>query len=376
MNDPVMRSSLRRTVGTLMALAAVVALFAVPVAGTRAMVQDLFMVLTMLILALNWNILAGFAGLVSVGQQAFVGIGAYAMFGAVILGGLDPLVGILIGGVAAMLFAIPMAFFTFRLQGAYFAVGTWVAAEIARLVLAQWKALGGGTGTSLPRGTTRDMFGVDVIGSVLDISAAAASDALTYWLALILALVTLGASYVFLRSAKGLGLQAIRDNAEAARSVGVDPTRLKAQVFFLTALGTGLCGGLLFVQITRVTPDAAFALIDWTAYVIFIVVIGGIGTLPGPIVGVAVFYALQRLLADYGTVYLIVLGLIGIAVMLFARRGLWGLFSQWTGIELLTLRQRPPRHLLGAMTAPAPRAGKEPEPGAAMVPGMRGEVRP
>ena len=376
MNDPVMRSSLRRTVGTLMALAAVVALFAVPVAGTRAMVQDLFMVLTMLVLALNWNILAGFAGLVSVGQQAFVGIGAYAMFGAVILGGLDPLVGILIGGVAAMLFAIPMAFFTFRLQGAYFAVGTWVAAEIARLVLAQWKALGGGTGTSLPRGTTRDMFGVDAIGSVLDISAAAASDALTYWLALILALVTLGASYVFLRSAKGLGLQAIRDNAEAARSVGVDPTRLKAQVFLLTALGTGLCGGLLFVQITRVTPDAAFAVIDWTAYVIFIVVIGGIGTLPGPIVGVMVFYALQRLLADYGTVYLIVLGLIGIAVMLFARRGLWGLFSQWTGVEILPLRQRPPRHLLGAGTVPAPRAGKEPEPGAAMVPGMRGEVRP
>lgn len=376
MHDPVMRSALRRTVGTLAALAAVVALFAVPVAGTRAMVQDLFMVLTMLVLALNWNILAGFAGLVSVGQQAFVGIGAYAMFGAVILGGLDPLVGILLGGVAAMLFAIPMAFFTFRLQGAYFAVGTWVAAEIARLLLAQWKALGGGTGTSLPRGTTRDMFGVDAIRSMLDISAAAASDALTYWLALVLALVTLGASYVFLRSARGLGLQAIRDNAEAARSVGVDPTRLKAQVFLLTALGTGLCGGLLFVQITRVTPDAAFAVIDWTAYVIFIVVIGGIGTLPGPIVGVMVFYALQRLLADYGTVYLIVLGLIGIAVMLFARRGLWGLFSQWTGIEILPLRQRPPRHLLGAGTAPAQRADDERGPGAAMAPGMRGEVRP
>lgn len=376
MHDPVMRTALRRTVGYLATLAVVVALFAVPVAGTRAMVQDLFMVLTMLVLALNWNILAGFAGLVSVGQQAFVGIGAYAMFGAVILGGLDPLVGILLGGVAAMLFAIPMAFFTFRLQGAYFAIGTWVMAEIARLLLAQWKALGGGTGTSLPRGTTRDMFGVDAIKNVLDISSAAASDALTYWLALVLALVTLGAGYVFLRSAKGLGLQAIRDNVEAARSVGVNPTRLKAQVFLLTALGTGLCGGLLFVQITRITPDAAFAVIDWTAYVIFIVVIGGIGTLPGPIVGVAVFYALQRLLAGYGTVYLIVLGLIGIAVMLFARRGLWGLFSQWAGIEILSLRQRPPRHLLGADAASAPRADKEPTPGAMAAPGMPGGLQP
>lgn len=346
MHDPVMRSTLRRTIVYLASMAIILALFAVPVIGGRAMVQDLFMVMTMLVLALNWNILAGFAGLVSVGQQAFVGLGAYAMFAAVILLGLDPILGVILGGFVAMLFAIPMAFFSFRLQGAYFAVGTWVVAEIARLLLAQWKALGGGTGTSLPKGTTKNMFGVQEIKDVLDVSSSAAADALTYWMALILVLVTLGASYVFLRSAKGLGLQAIRDNTEAARSVGVDPTRLKAQVFLLTAFGTGLCGALLFIQITRVTPDAAFSLIDWTAFVIFIVVIGGIGTLPGPIIGVIVFYALQRLLADYGTVYLIVLGLIGIVVMLFARRGLWGLFVDKTGIELLPLRQRPPRHLI------------------------------
>lgn len=346
MHDPVMQSTLRRTVGYLSSMVIILALFAVPVIGSRAMVQDLFMVMTMLILALNWNILAGFAGLISVGQQAFVGLGAYTMFAAVILFGLDPIIGIGLGGVVAMLFAIPMAFFAFRLQGAYFAIGTWVVAEIARLLLAQWKALGGGTGTSLPKGTTKTMFGVPEIKEMLNISSSAAADALTYWLALILVLVTLGASYVFLRSAKGLGLQAIRDNSEAARSVGVDPTRLKAQVFLLTAFGTGLCGGLLFIQITRVTPEAAFALIDWTAFVIFIVVIGGIGTLPGPIVGVIVFYALQRLLADYGSVYLIVLGLIGIVIMLFARRGLWGAFSDKTGIELLPLRQRPPRHLI------------------------------
>lgn len=354
MSDPVMQSSLRRTLGYLASVTIVLALFAVPVAGTRAMVQDLFMVLTMLVLALNWNLLAGFAGLVSVGQQAFVGLGAYSMFWAVIIGGLDPLVGIALGGVVAMLFAIPMAVFVFRLQGAYFAVGTWVVAEIARLLLAQWKTLGGGTGTSLPKGTTRDMFGVEELRQMLGVSAAAASDALTYWLALALAVLTLGASYVFLRSARGLGLQAIRDNVNAARSVGVDPVRLKAQVFLLTAFGTGLCGALLFIQITRVTPEAAFSVIDWTAFVIFIVVIGGIGTLPGPVIGVIVFYALQRVLSDYGTIYLIVLGLIGIAIMLFARRGLWGIFARLTGIELLSLRQRPPRHLLG----PEPPAGR------------------
>lgn len=331
-----------RPLGLGLAAVALALMFALPVIAPRAVVQDLFGILTLLVLAMNWNMLAGFAGLVSVGQQAFVGIGAYAMFAAIILLKLDPLVGVLIGGFAAALFAVPMAFFAFRLNGAYFAIGTWVVADIARLAMGQWKALGGGTGTSLPKGTTKDMLGVDLIKQALGVSGAAAADTLTYWLMLGLAVVMLVASYVFLRSRMGLGLQAIRDNETAARSVGVDPLRLKAAVFLLTAFGTGLCGALAFIQITRVTPDAAFSVIDWTAFVIFITVIGGIGTLPGPIVGVLVFYTLQRLLADYGTVYLIVLGILGIAVMLFARRGLWGLFTARTGLDLLPLGHRPP----------------------------------
>lgn len=337
-------SAFGRPASIACAVALAALMFAMPLIAPRAVVQDLFSILTLLVLAMNWNLLAGFAGLVSVGQQAFVGIGAYAMFAAIILWGLDPLVGALIGGLVAVLFAIPMAFFAFRLQGAYFAIGTWVVADMVRLAAGQWKALGGGTGTSLPKGTTRDMIGVPLVKSVLGVSSAAAADTVVYWLALGLAILTLAASFYFLRSRMGLGLQALRDNANAARSVGVDPRRIKAIVFLLTAFGTGLCGALIFIQITRVTPDAAFSVIDWTAFVIFIVVIGGIGTLPGPIVGVAIFYLLQRLLADYGTVYLILLGLIGIGIMLFARGGIWGAISDRTGIELLPLRHRPPSH--------------------------------
>lgn len=339
-----------RLIGFGLAAVALSVLYAMPSIAPRAMVQDLFGILTLLVLAMNWNMLAGFAGLVSVGQQAFVGIGAYAMFGAIILWGLDPLLGVLIGGLVAAALAVPMAFFAFRLNGAYFAIGTWVVADIARLLAGQWTALGGGTGTSLPKGTTKEMFGVEWIKSELDVSSAAAADAMTYWLMLSLAAVMLVASYVFLRSRMGLGLQATRDNENAARSVGVDPTRLKAWVFLLTAFGTGLCGAIAFIQITRVTPDAAFSVLDWTAFVIFVTVIGGIGTLPGPIIGVIVFYALQRLLADYGTVYLIVLGLLGIAVMLFARRGLWGLFTDRNGIDLFPLRHRPPHRPKAAST--------------------------
>jgi branched-chain amino acid transport system permease protein len=332
-----------RTRASTLSAAAVIALlllaFAAPFVVSRGVIQDLFFILTMLVLAQNWNLLAGYAGLISVGQQAFVGFGAYTMFGAVILFGVDPVVAILIAGLFSVALAFPTAFFTFRLHGPYFAIGTWVVAEVVRLLLAQWKALGGGTGTSLPRDATRDMVGVDMMRDVFGMKASQASDALTYWLALILVVATIGFIYGLLRSKQGLGLAAVRDNEQAARAVGVDARRMKTLVYLATAFITGICGALIYVQKARISPDAVFSVTDWTAYVIFIVVIGGIGTIEGPILGVIIFFLLQNLLADYGSWYLLMLGLLGIAIMLFAPRGLWGLFSDRTGIQLFPVRR-------------------------------------
>ena len=324
----------------VVALLAVAALVAAPAFVSRSGLQDLFVILTLLVLAQSWNLLAGYAGLVSVGQQAFVGLGAYAMFAGVILLGLGPLPAILLGGVAAFLLAIPTAWFVFRLAGAYFAIATWVIAEVVRLSVAQWKTLGGGTGTSLPNRDVKDMRGIDWIRALFDVKGSHAVDIATYWLALALAVGTVAAVYWFLRSKRGLGLAALRDNAVAARSVGVDATRIKAAVYLATAFLTGVTGALIYVQTARISPDAAFSVVDFTAYVIFIVVIGGIGTIEGPILGVLVFFALRNVLADYGTWYLITLGLIGIVVMLFAPRGLWGLVSQRTGVQLFPVRRR------------------------------------
>jgi branched-chain amino acid transport system permease protein len=311
-----------------------------PAFAPRSLIQDLFFILTMLTLAQIWNLLAGYGGLVSVGQQAFVGIGAYGMFAGVILLGLDPIPSILLGGIAAVLLAFPTAFFAFRLQGAYFAIGTWVIAEVTRLSIAQWKALGGGTGTSLPREATSDIMGVEVIRTLFDVREAAARDILAYWLALFLAVAVIGGIYALLRSRIGLGLAAVRDNIDAARSVGVDSGRIKWAVFLIASFGTGLTGALIYVQTARISPDAAFSVTDWTAYVIFIVVIGGIGTIEGPILGVLVFFLLQSTLSDYGSWYLLTLGLIAIAVMLFAPRGLWGLIAARTGLSLFPTRRR------------------------------------
>lgn len=336
------RAETRTRASALFMVAAVLIvamLVSAPVIVDRGMLRDLFFILTMLVLAQSWNLLAGYAGLVSVGQQAFVGFGAYAMFACVSLWGVDPLLAIPLAGVAAGLLALPTGFFVFRLQGAYFAIGTWVIAEVVRLSLAQWKALGGGTGTSLPSAATRDSPVVGWIETFLDLRPAHAVDVLTYWAALLLAVTTVVFIYRFLLTRQGLGLAAVRDNEQAAGALGVDARRLKWGVWVATAVITGLTGALIYVQTARISPDAAFSVIDWTAYVIFIVVIGGIGTIEGPIVGVILFFALQNSLSHYGSWYLLVLGLIGILVMLFAPRGLWGLFADRTGIQLFPVRR-------------------------------------
>ncbi|WP_420407338.1 branched-chain amino acid ABC transporter permease [Hoeflea sp.] len=328
------------TYAAFIAVFLVIAAVILPAFAGRGLIQDLFFIFTMLVLAQFWNLLAGYGGLVSVGQQAFVGFGAYMLFGAVILAGWNPIAALLLSGVGALVLAIPTAFFAFRLQGAYFAIGTWVVAEVARLIVAQWRAVGGGTGTSLPRDARDAMWGVEWIETLFDVRSSAARDILAYWLALALVVATIGGIYWLLRTKRGLALAAVRDNMQAAQSVGVDAARMKWAVFLIAAFGTGLAGGLIFLQNGRISPDGAFSVIDWTAFVIFIVVIGGIGTIEGPIIGVLVFFALQTLFADYGAWYLIVLGLTGIVIMLFAPRGLWGLISDKSGIQLFPIRRR------------------------------------
>jgi branched-chain amino acid transport system permease protein len=295
-------------------------LLALPAFGSRNLINELIFVFTMLALAQYWNLLAGYAGLVSVGQQAFVGLGGYLLFALTIHQGLDPLVAILTAGAITAVLAVPTALVVFRLRGAYFAIGTWVVAEVFRLVLAQFKGLGGGTGTSLPPSVTNEVAGIAWVKALFGVSTSAARDIITYWAALALAAGTVLLVYLILRSRYGLALAAIRDSERAAESVGVDNFKTKLKVYIAAAAGTGLVGALIYLQKARISPDAAFSVADWTANVIFIVVIGGIGTIEGPIVGVLVFYVLQTNLAHWGTWYLILIGAFAIAIMLLAPR--------------------------------------------------------
>src|SRR5882672_8219168 len=168
------------------------------------------------------------------------------------------------------------------------------------------------------------MTGLKAVQALFDLRAGAARDILIYWLALLLVVLVTLSIYAFVRSRMGLALAASRDDALAARSVGVRTGRIRYFLWVVVAFATGMVGALVYLQKARVSPDAAFSVTDWTAYVIFIVVIGGIGTIEGPIVGAIVLYFLQDYLAHFGTWYLITLGALAAAVMLVAPRGLWG----------------------------------------------------
>jgi branched-chain amino acid transport system permease protein len=305
-----------------------VALAVAPLWGGRDDLQLLSEVYTYVALASLWNLLAGYAGLVSVGQQAYVGLGAYILFAFAILAGLSPLWAIPLAGIIAAIVAMPVAGLVFRLRGHYFAIGTWIIAEVFRLLASQVSVLGGGSGISLPASLV-----------IAIASSRQWRDFIEYWIALALVVAVLALIVLLLRSRYGLALKAIRDSELAAACNGIDVLRTKVLVYIITAAATAMVGAFIFLQRLRISPDAAFSVNDWTAFVIFITVIGGIGRIEGPIVGTIVFFALRQTLADLGTIYLLTLGVVAILVMLMAPKGIWGLIVESFGWQVFPLER-------------------------------------
>jgi branched-chain amino acid transport system permease protein len=308
--------------------AALVALAVAPLWGGRDDLQLLSEVYTYVALASLWNLLAGYAGLVSVGQQAYVGLGAYILFAFAILAGLSPLWAIPLAGIIAAIVAMPVAGLVFRLRGHYFAIGTWIIAEVFRLLASQVSVLGGGSGISLPASLV-----------IAIASSRQWRDFIEYWIALALVVAVLALIVLLLRSRYGLALKAIRDSEFAAACNGIDVLRTKVLVYIITAAATAMVGAFIFLQRLRISPDAAFSVNDWTAFVIFITVIGGIGRIEGPIVGTIVFFALRQTLADLGAIYLLTLGVVAILVMLMAPKGIWGLIVESFGWQVFPLER-------------------------------------
>ncbi|MHB0978845.1 MAG: branched-chain amino acid ABC transporter permease [Thermoleophilia bacterium] len=311
-------------IGLPAAVVLVVAAASVPLWGSSNMMKTGVTFLTLVALAQMWNLLAGYAGLLSVGQQAFVGIGAYAVWALAEKAGVHPFVAVPIAGFVATAFALPTAGLTFRLRGGYFAVGTWVVAEVFRLLVINISWLGGGSGASITS-----------VGRI----ARDTREAAVYWLALGVAVGAVALVYAILRSRRGLALAAIRDNETGAAGLGVDTVRSKLYAYLISAFGCGTTGAVIYLNLLRVQPEGAFSL-NWSALMIFTVVIGGVGTIEGPILGALIFFGLQQLLSDFGTWYLVLVGTIAAVAAVFAKRGLWGLLNRRWTVELFPVRRR------------------------------------
>jgi branched-chain amino acid transport system permease protein len=271
-------------------------------------------------LASMWNLLAGYSGMISLGQQMFIGLGGYTLAVLSVYYGLPIFLSALLGGIISMIFAILIALPIFRMKGVYFAIGTWIIAEALGTCFSNWGYVRYGMGMFIQPAYKLSISSI-------------------YYAALVICIGSVALVYLLLRSKLGLALMAIRDDEVASETMGVNIFRCKFACFLLSAFITGIAAGILYLNSIFIQPFEAFG-IGWTVKLLFIVIIGGIGTIEGPIVGAVIFVILQQYLSEYVGYNLIILGIITIMVIFFAPKGIVGTFQNKFSLELIPTRRR------------------------------------
>jgi branched-chain amino acid transport system permease protein len=218
-------------------------------------------------------------------------------------------------------FAVPTSLILLRLRGGQFAIGMWVVAEVFGILVTLDAGLGGGTGISL---------------NGLDVFAPGYRQAYTFWVTLACTTVLLGLVFFLLRRRIGTSLQAVLDDEEAAASLGVNVVRSKRVLFVVAAVGCGIAGALYLANTLFIQTTSVFG-VQWTAYMLFMVLVGGLGTF-----------------GDSGAWYFVGLGATAIAFALFLPHGIWGAVDR-----RLQLRLLPVGYTLRKLDTPAS-AGADP----------------
>lgn len=310
----------------LVAVAAVVAAAALIAAphsfgeGNLRYVVEIFCVFAF---AQSWNFLAGYVGLMSFGQQLFIGLGAYFVFMVSNKLGVNPFWMVPLAFVFSGAFAAVISPLVFRLRDAYFAISIWVIAEIVRLFIAQRDFFGSVSGLPLvaTRGMDRGLVSM-----------------WTFYLAAILAFLAVFGLYYLARSRFGLALAAVRDNEGTAASIGINVWWTRFAGFVIGCGFTGAAGAVYYMSVFQVQPGGAFDP-NWMVIMLFIVIIGGVGTIEGPILGTTIYFLLRAFFSGTGNLYLMLLGAAAIAVMMVSSKGIWGVFRDRTGLDLLGARR-------------------------------------
>jgi branched-chain amino acid transport system permease protein len=300
------------------ALIAVAALALAIAPVDRRLAMEMLLIFAM---AQGWNLLCGYTGLLSFGHQAFIGLGAYVLFVTVNTVGTPPYLSILASASASVGVGAVMWVLLRRLRGAYFSIGIWVLADSLRLLFAQWEWVGSS------RGIVLNPSSIDPVTFANDV----------FWLALGLAIVTQLGVFTLLRRRTGLALAAVRDDEAGAASVGIAVERNQIVAFLVSAAICGTAGGIYYLSVLYVDPTGAFD-IDWQIRILFIVIVGGVGTLEGPIIGTLIYFGLREFFRDAGDLFLIFQGATAAIVMLFAPNGIWGFVVARTGIQLFPTR--------------------------------------
>lgn len=312
----------RWTRGSLAAVAVAVALMALLTLGSLALdanaIDKLTTLFVYVILGAMWNALDGYGGLVLVGQQAFFGLGAYVTV-RLADASMSVYPALLLAAIVVAGVSVPISVFMLRLKAGEFAIGMWVVAELAHLLVNLDTLVQGETGTWL---------------IALNAYTAQTRHALTYWSALAAMAMLLAGLFVLLRSRAGVAIQAIRDDEEAAASLGVRVLAIKRIIFVLAAFGAALARALWLATSITFQPKTYFS-VQWTADMVLMVLVGGLGTFEGPILGAVAFFAIEALFGAAGVLYLVGLGATALVFSLFLPRGVWGWLANRFGLRLL-----------------------------------------
>ena len=311
MEDVVLRlaSIPRRAVSSSVFAAAGLFLLLAPRFLDRGTLNDIWNVAFGVILACSWNILGGFAGQVSIGYSAFIGIGAYTTV-LLALKGVDPYLTLPLAAVLGALFSFLIGLPAFRLRGPYFTIVTIGVSEAVRVFASGVSFTGGSSGLRMPARSFD--FGVNYASMV------------------VLALAVVALSAVLSRGAFGTALSAIRQDIDAAEALGIDSSRFKLAAHAISAALVALAGSLYAINFQYVAPGSVFDF-RLSLSIVLMPIIGGVGTLAGPVLGAVIFSYLQIKLLTIPALrdsYLFLYGGLLILVMLFEPKGLVGLWNR------------------------------------------------
>ncbi|MCD8156024.1 MAG: branched-chain amino acid ABC transporter permease [Clostridiales bacterium] len=308
----------------ILLIVVVVMLFVVlPLAGTSYLLNILTLMCLYLAMSQMWNLMGGYAGMLSLGMQAFIGIGGYTLTILSVNYGVNIYLSIIIGAVICMLFGLAVSPAIFKMSGVYFAIGTWIIAEALNIFFSNWKFVGYAKDWSI-----NTVYGM--------------SYKQLYYTALVVAVLATLIVYCLLQTKTGLALMAIRDSASAAEVMGVELYKTKLRCYMIACFMMGLIGGAQYMQTAYINPSTGFS-INWTIAMTFAVIIGGLGTMEGPIVGSVLYVIIVQIMYNFTGMSNIVLGIIAIVVILVAPDGIMGTLYKKTGFQILSPRRSIPK---------------------------------